>query len=548
MELDFRQKKENVLSKSVQELLSIDGELSLLYVEDNKDVRESMVDLLEHYCSELEVAVDGQDGLEKYEAYYERTGRYFDLVLTDINMPKMSGIELIERIRQINERQIIVVISAHNELDILLKLIELEISNFLVKPIEMEQFETVFARVINIVHQKRAYYKLNEDLQRTKMLAEQATQHKSQFLANMSHEIRTPLNAIIGFISLLRENETDETKLKYLDIIMNSSDSLLQLINDILDVSKIESGKLEIEPHNFNPYKDLITVAELFQAKAAEKDIVLTIKYNNSIPELLYGDSLRIKQIFSNLLSNAIKFTPEGSKVKCVIWYKEGNLNIMVKDYGIGISEEQQKKIFQPFTQADGSIVRKYGGTGLGLTISMELSRLLGGELTLKSQEGKGSTFRLTLPVPLGKEEKTEEEEMVTHLDGHILVVEDYEANRMFVGIILENAGLTYEMAHDGLEAIEKFKNGKFDLILMDENMPNLNGTEATKEILKMEAEQGLEHTPIISLTANALKGDREMFLASGFDDYLSKPIDPQKLLKTMKRLLNSCPLTPPAP
>jgi len=539
-----RQKKENILSqKTVEELLSVDGELSLLYVEDNKDVRDSMVELLEHYCSDFDVAVDGQEAWEKYQSYHKKTGHYYDIVLTDINMPKMSGIQLIEKIRERNERQIIVVISAHNELDMLLKLIELEISNFIVKPLEMDQFERVFARVINIVHQRRTYYRLNEDLQRTKMLAEQATQYKSQFLANMSHEIRTPLNAIIGFISLLREREDDETKMKYLDIIMNSSDSLLQLINDILDVSKIESGKLEIEPQNFNPYKDLITVAELFQAKAAEKDIVLTIKYNNSIPELLYGDSLRIKQIFSNLLSNAIKFTPEGSKVKCVIWYKDGNLNIMVKDYGIGISKEQQQKIFQPFTQADGSIVRKYGGTGLGLTISMELSRLLGGELTLKSEEGKGSVFRLSLPIPLGKEEKEEEEESIEKLEGHVLVVEDYEANRMFVGIILENAGLTYDIAHDGVEAIKKFKENKYDLILMDENMPNLNGTEATKEILRLEKEQGLSHTPIVSLTANALKGDRELFLASGFDDYLSKPIDPQKLLKTMKRLLNSCPL-----
>jgi CheY-like chemotaxis protein/anti-sigma regulatory factor (Ser/Thr protein kinase) len=254
---------------------------------------------------------------------------------------------------------------------------------------------------------------------------------------------------------------------------------------------------------------------------------------------------LRIKQIFTNLISNAIKFTPEGSIVKCVVWYKKGKFNIVVKDYGIGISEEKQKRIFEPFTQADESTERVYGGTGLGLTISLELSRMLGGELTLKSKEGKGSTFKLSVPLPLGEEETETEEEEELKLQGNVLIVEDYEANRMFLGIILENAGLTCEMAHDGIEAIEKFKTGSYDLILMDENMPNLNGTEATKEILKIEKEKGLAHTPIISLTANALKGDRELFLAAGFDDYLSKPIDPQNLLKTMKRLLNTCSLHP---
>jgi len=529
------------VSETVHELLSsIEGKLSLLYVEDNQDVRESMAELLENYCSSIDVAVDGKDALTQYENRYRQTSRYYDIVLTDINMPNMDGLRLIEEIRKINERQLIVVISAHNELDVLLKLIELEISHFLVKPVDINQFERVFARAINVIYQRRKYHKLHDDLHRTKIMAEEATQYKSQFLANMSHEIRTPLNAIIGFITLLEEGESDETKLRYLNIIKNSSDSLLQIINDILDVSKIESGKLEIDPQNFNPYKDLIAVAELFQVKAAEKGIALKIKYNYNIPELLYGDILRIKQIFSNLLSNAIKFTPEGSVVKCVIWYKNGSLHISVKDYGIGISKVQQQKIFQPFTQADGSIVRKYGGTGLGLTISMELSRLLGGILSLRSEEGRGSTFRLSLPVPLGEEEQIQEEETVTKLDGHILVVEDYEANRMFVGIILENAGLTYEMANDGLEAIEKFKTGKYDLILMDENMPNLNGTEAAREILKIEKDEGLAHTPVITLTANALKGDREMFLAAGFDDYLSKPIDPQKLLRTMKTFLSS--------
>ena len=525
---------------TIQELLEQDNKLTILYVEDNDFVRESTMDLLDIYFDNVDIAYDGADGFEKYKKYYEENGEFYDIVLTDINMPRMNGIEMIEEIHKLNDRQNIIVLSAHNEPDNLLKLIDLEITNFILKPIDIDRFQKVFTHVIEIIQQKRQFKKMNENLSVAKEMAEQASQLKSQFLANMSHEIRTPLNAIMGFITLLNENETDEQKLKYLSIIKNASDSLLQIINDILDISKIESGKLVIEPYNFNPYKDLIEIAELFQAKAAEKNIVFNIKYNNSIPKVLYGDLLRIKQIYSNLLSNAIKFTPEGSKVKSVVWYKDGYLNIIVKDYGIGITEEKQKTIFEPFTQAEGSTTRKYGGTGLGLTISLELAHLLGGEITLKSKEGKGSMFKLSIPVPIGEEEK-DESDSVDELDlkGHILIVEDYEANRMFVSIVLDNAGITYDMAHDGLEAIEKFKENKYDLILMDENMPNMGGMEATKEILKLEQEQNLPHTPIVSLTANALQGDKERFLAAGFDDYLTKPIEPDLLLKTLAKHIN---------
>ena len=522
------------MPESLQKLLEKGHDLTILYVEDNDIVRESTLELLQVFFDHIDVARDGEEGL----SLYRKKSPKYDIVLTDINMPKMGGIEMIEKIKEIHDRQNIIVLSAHNEAEYLIKLIDLEVTNFIVKPIDIDRFQKVFAHVIEVIFQKKEFKTMNEHLAHSKMVAEEATKHKSQFLANMSHEIRTPLNAITGFITLLQENETDETKLKYLKIIKNSSDSLVQIINDILDISKIESGKLKIEPYNFNPYENLITIAELFQAKAAEKKIEFKIKYNNDMPKILYGDALRIKQIFTNLLSNAIKFTPEGSVVKCVVWYKNGELSILVKDYGIGISEEKQKTIFEPFTQADGSTERVYGGTGLGLTISLELSRMLGGTLKLKSKEGKGSTFKLTVPLPLGEEEDQCDENEELTLHGHILIVEDYEANRMFLSIILENAGLTYEMAHDGIEAIEKFKSGKYDLILMDENMPNLGGIAATKEILKIEREKSLSHTPLISLTANALQGDRERFLEAGFDDYLTKPIDPDLLLKTMSRLL----------
>jgi signal transduction histidine kinase len=530
------------VERTIESLLEEDDKLSILYVEDNEFVRESTVDLLSLYFNHIDTAENGEEGLKAYDAYYETHGEHYDIVLTDINMPKMNGIKMIEHIRKRHERQNIIVISAYDDSENLIKLIDLEVNKFVPKPIDIERFEKVFADTIEIIHHRRRIHEMNERLKQAKELAEQAAETKSRFLANMSHEIRTPLNAIIGFISLLREIEDDPKKIKYLDVIKNASDSLLQIINDILDFSKIESGKLSIEPTIFNPYDDLIDIAELFQAKAAEKHIVFKVKYNKNMPTRLKSDLLRIRQIYSNLLSNAIKFTPEGKAVKSVIWYKDGMLHIRVKDYGIGISEEKQREIFQPFTQADNSTARLYGGTGLGLAICLELAKLLGGRLKLQSQEGKGSVFTLSVPVELDNEhtnQSTKEENTPTtsvNLNGHILVVEDYEANRMYVGVILENAGLTYETANDGIEAIEKFRNGKFDAILMDENMPNMGGTEATQHILEIERKEGREHTPIITVTANALHGDQERFLRAGFDDYLTKPIEPNHLLKTLAR------------
>ncbi len=389
--------------------------------------------------------------------------------------------------------------------------------------------------------------------------AEQASRSKSEFLANMSHEIRTPLNAINGFISLLKESETDKEKLNYLNIVNNSSSSLLQIINDILDFSKIESGKLIIEELDFDPKKELIGMSDLFKLKAVEKDIRLYVDGCEMLPATLHGDVLRLKQIFSNLLSNAIKFTEDRGTIVCKVAYEEGRLLLDVKDNGIGIPEDKKTAIFESFTQADGSTVRKYGGTGLGLSISANLAKLLGGELKVESQEGVGSRFFFSAPFSsvqesTDSENKVEQvedgestevsvepaEEKAKMLKGHTLVVEDNEANQMFIGIVLRNAGLTYDTANNGLEAIEMFKSGKYELILMDENMPKLNGIGATKEILQIERDEGLEHTPIMALTANALVGDRQIFLEAGMDDYLAKPLEPAELLEKIEALIAS--------
>ena len=371
--------------------------------------------------------------------------------------------------------------------------------------------------------------------------AKQASKSKSEFLANMSHEIRTPLNAILGFIDLLKEKEKDEEKLKYIATVQNSSTTLLGIINDILDFSKIESGNLSIDKVDFNVEEEFKTLVELFRAKASEKSVNLQLIMDDNMPAALHSDPLRIKQVIANLLSNALKFTPRNGKVKLMISYHDGQLAVDVSDTGIGVPKDKQKHIFKAFSQAEGSTTRKYGGTGLGLTISSRLISMLGGKLTLKSVEGEGSTFSFKIDVKVGRYKKLHADQSM-HLEEienkRILLVEDNKANQMFMSLILKKFKLHFEIANDGLEAVTAFENGKYDLILMDENMPNLNGIEATKRILAIEKSKNLTHTPIIALTANALKGDREKFLDAGMDEYLTKPINKEKLAQTLKIFL----------
>jgi len=372
---------------------------------------------------------------------------------------------------------------------------------------------------------------LEKNLTLLKDKAINANKAKSDFLANMSHEIRTPLNAIMGFIELLQENEQDTKKLKYLDIINSSSNNLIEIINDILDFSKIESGNLDIEHIDFNPAKEFSLTRKLFQAKFQEKGIKF-FPSRFEMPSSLNGDILRIKQVINNLLSNAIKFTPSGKNIFLDIEYKNERLYVKIKDEGIGISEKYQKNIFKAFTQEDSSTTRKYGGTGLGLTISYKLVKAMGGEIKIKSKIGFGSTFYFDIPIPLGKEiEKPIIKKENSNFNGKkVLLVEDNKANQMFMKIVLKKLELEFDIANDGVEAIQAYKSKKYDLILMDENMPNMNGIEATKEILAIEKDDKLTHTPIVALTANALKGDREKFLNAGMDEYLTKPLNREKL------------------
>ena len=367
-----------------------------------------------------------------------------------------------------------------------------------------------------------------------------ALEVKGNFLANMSHEIRTPLNAVLGFLHILKSNKDPSKSAKFIDTIEKASKSLLQIIEDILDFSKIESGKISIEKIYFNPVEEFKIVTDLFSENCSSKNINLNVIISKNIPDSIESDPLRIKQVLSNLISNSIKFTEANKSIFVNISYENEMLSVSVKDEGIGIAKNKFEDIFEAFQQEDSSTTRKFGGTGLGLAISRQLINLLGGQLNVKSEVGIGSEFYFTIPAKAG--EKIIKEVNITNdyifNDVKILIAEDNNLNQELISIILDGKNIKYEIVNDGMEAIEKYKNNKYDLILMDENMPNMNGMEATQNILIYEKENNMKHTPIIAFTANAMSGDKEKFLNFGMDDYLSKPVNIKKLYEIIQQFV----------
>ncbi|MCF6243952.1 MAG: ATP-binding protein [Sulfurovum sp.] len=507
-----------------------------------------------------------------------------------------------------------------------------------------------------------------------KLTALRANEAKSLFLANMSHEIRTPLNGIVGFTEILRSTDLTSEQNEFLSIIDKSSDNLLNIINNILDLSKIESNKIEIENTVFDAAEELESAIETYAVAASEKDIDLNYYMDPTISSKLKGDPTKIKEVLINLLSNAIKFTSYGGEINLIIkkTQEENDLNprisFSVQDDGIGMTEEQQSRIFEAFSQADVSVTRKYGGTGLGLTISSQFVELMGGELELESAKDQGTTFFFSLPleeiisneinyknafndIAIGKYEHETPTKLDTYLedyfkyfgpsvkhfdsvgelqelinndacknywidldksnqnildsignidtskliilanitsrskiedlginqdnviykpvtltklknillkststlpqiiedsvpvqatrfDANILVTEDNIINQKLIKRILEEHGVTVDLANNGLESFEKRKANHYDLIFMDIQMPVMDGIEATHEILAYEENEETSHVPIVALTANALKGDRERFLNEGMDEYITKPIETSELLYVLNKFL----------
>lgn len=520
----------------------------VLVVDDDPILREFAVSHLTSPSIEVSVAEDGLIALEAL-----RKGD-FDVALVDLDMPNMNGFELMEAMGR-DPRLMglpVVVITGRDDMEAIDLAFAAGATSFVVKPINWRLITHQLAYVLRNSRSEAA-------IRQARAAAESASKAKSIFLANMSHEIRTPLNGVIGLAGALSRTPLSDEQFEMVSLIRQSGQTLERFLTDILDVSKIEAGKLTLQVDTFDLVEAIEAAVHLMQTAATEKFLKFSLSFGDTARGLFKGDVVRIRQIVSNLASNAVKFTKEGQVTVQVdviepeVDEEVATLVVKVSDTGIGFDKEARARLFNRFEQADGSITRQFGGTGLGLSICKALSEMMDGSISVVSIPNQGSTFTVKLPlkrsmpldafdilrtmqpaVPKQNVAASGEAERLLR----ILLAEDHPTNQRVVAMILQPYGVDLTVVENGVKALETFQADKFDVVLMDMQMPEMDGLKATQAIRAYELTANLPRTPIAMLSANAMKEHVEQALQAGCDVHIAKPVTPESLAKGIEAAL----------